>query len=129
MSVRKIERTKTFADNLENLSKKYVELGSAVDAALNRYAATGESTTSFRLMRVKGLPVFKDRLAFGNRGKRGAARIIYYCDSERVVALFLFAKSRREDVPTREIRDALISAGLLERDESLPRPGRPRRKE
>ena len=126
MSVRKIERTRTFADNLKNLSKKYAGLSGAVDAALNQYAATGESATSFRLIRVKGLPVFKDRLAFGNRGKRGAARIIYYCDPERVLALFLFAKSKREDAPTREILDALKSAGLLESGESPPRPGSPR---
>ena len=126
MSVRKIERTRTFADNLKNLSKKYAGLSGAVDAALNQYAATGESATSFRLIRVKGLPVFKDRLAFGNRGKRGAARIVYYCDPERVLALFLFAKSKREDVPTREILDALKSAGLLESGESPPRPGSPR---
>ena len=76
MSVRKIERTRTFADNLENLSKKYAGLSGAVDAALNQYAATGESATSFRLIRVKGLPVFKDRLAFGNRGKCGADRLL-----------------------------------------------------
>ena len=88
MSARKIECTKTFEGNLKDLSKKHPDLSDAVDAALAGYAATGESSASSKIPRMKGSPVFKERLAFGNQGKRGAARIIYYCDSELVVPMF-----------------------------------------
>ena len=74
MPARKVERTKTFAGNLKALSKKHPDLSEAVDSALDGYAAEGESSTSFKIPRLKGLPVFKDRIAFGNQGKSGAAR-------------------------------------------------------
>ena len=95
------------------LSKKHPALSEVVDVALDLYAAAGESSTSLKIPRQRGLPVFKDRLAYGNQGKSGAARIVYYCDSETVVPLLLFAKSKQEDVSPKEIRDALKSAGLL----------------
>ena len=43
-------------------------------------------------------------------GKRRGARIIYYCDEERVVALFIYAKNTISDIPVKEIKDALKNA-------------------
>ena len=62
---------------------------------------------------LDGLPVFKQRLRLGGRGTRSGARIIYYCDSELVVALALYTKSDRADIPRKEIRQALKAAGLV----------------
>jgi len=49
-------------------------------------------------------------------GKRKGARIIYFCDEERVVALFVYAKNSLSDVPVNEIRAALNATGLLDVD-------------
>lgn len=112
MSARKIDPTKTFLSNLKDLSKKHPDLSDAVDEALDGYAETGESSASSKIPRMKGLPVFKERLAFGNQGKRGAARIIYYCDSELVVPMFLYTKNVQA-VREKKILDALKSADLI----------------
>ena len=63
---------------------------------------------------MDGLPVFKERLPLQGIGRRGGARIIAYCDDERVLALRLYTKSDVEVLPVGEIRDALKDAGLLE---------------
>ena len=78
---------------------------------------------------LDGHPVFKERLPLRNQGRRGAARIVYFCDRRRVYALFLFVKGDQEYVPVKEIRDALKSTGLLERDEPPPCLGSPRPEE
>jgi len=114
MPDRQVERTASFANDLKALSKKHPALGQRVDEALAEYAANGKSHTSHQIPYLNSLPVFKDRLAFGDRGKRGAARIIYFCDQDRVLALFLYTKGQQSDVPRNEIRAALKSAGLWE---------------
>ena len=39
-------------------------------------------------------------------------RIIYYCDPNLVLAMYVYAKSNTEDIPVKQIRDAL--SALLE---------------
>lgn len=62
---------------------------------------------------LDGLPVFKDRLGYGNVGKRGGARVIYYCDDGRVVPLFVYVKAKDADIPAHEIRAALAAASSM----------------
>lgn len=84
-----------------------------VDRCLAECSERGAPRASDRLRNVDGLPVFKERLGLGNLGKRRGVRVIYYCDNARVVALFVYAKARRGDVPSNEIRAALAAADLL----------------
>ena len=44
--------------------------------------------------------------------ERGGARLIVYCDDERVVALFVYVKSATELIPEKAIRTALEAAGI-----------------
>jgi hypothetical protein len=53
------------------------------------------------LNRVRGLPVYKERLPLNGAGKQGGARIIYYCTQSAVVAVTIYAKNERE--PSNEI--------------------------
>lgn len=111
--MREIAKTTNFTNNLKQLSRKYPELKSTVEDALKKYAATGATPSSDRIPGLDGHPVFKERLPLRNTGRRGGARIIYFCDSDRVLALFLYVKTDQADVPTKEIREALKSADVL----------------
>jgi hypothetical protein len=57
----------------------------------------------------------KLRLAFGGRGKRGGARVIYYHHSDRlpVFLLALFAKNERADMPRAEVSELARMAKTL----------------
>ena len=71
-------------------------------------------------MKIPGLggePVFKVRLRLGGRGKRGGARMIYYCSDKLVLAMFIYAKSDEYDIPRPQIRDALAQ---LTAEQQLP---------
>lgn len=93
-----------------------------MEEALRKYSEGGPSGSSHRIPGLSGLPVFKERLPLGNQGKRGGARIIYFSDPDRVVALFIYAKGKRGDIPVREIRGAFAEAGIRPEsgDASLP---------
>ena len=123
MPDRQIERTAIFESSLARLSRKRRVQAEAVDEALARYASNGPSETSQRiggLGELGGL-VYKDRLKLAGAGKRGGARIVYFCDNSRVLALFLYAKGDREDVSPREIRQALEAVAHCNPDpEGLP---------
>ena len=125
MAVRHVDRTAKFARSLKGLSKRHPDLNGAIITALARYATSGPTKTSQQIPRLKGAPVFKDRLAFGNRGQRGGARIIYYCDAECVMAMFLYLKGEQEDVPVNEIWDALKQTGLYSAPEDSNEYGAP----
>ena len=58
---------------------------------------------------LDGAPVYKVRLPFGHRGKRGGVRLIYYSAPDLVLAMYAYAKSDAEDIPVKQIRDALSS--------------------
>ena len=105
--------TTSFTNSLKQLSKKYPELRNTVEDALKQYAATGAPRSSDKIPGLDGHPVFKERLRLRDKGQRGGARIIYFCDSDRVLALFLYVKASQTDVPTKEIREALKSARVL----------------
>ena len=113
MAAREIAETQGFARILKQLSKKYPDLEDRVTDALKIYAALGPTPRSAQIPGLDGKPVFKERLPLRDRGGKGGARIIYYCDSGKVVPLFLYVKASREDVPVNEIRDALKVAHLL----------------
>ena len=61
---------------------------------------------------LSGLPVYKGRIPLSGTGKRGGARLIYYCDEQSLVLLFIYAKNAKSGVPVKEINDALLQAGL-----------------
>ena len=113
MPARELERTASFENQLRALARRYPDLAARVNRRLAECSKRGAPRTSDRLRNVDGLPVFKERLGLGNVGKRRGVRIVYYCDEARVVALFVYAKSRRGDVPSNEIRTALAGADLL----------------
>ena len=120
---REVTRTRSFERSLERLVRKHPELEETVEAALRGYASNGPGRNSDKIPGLSGQPVFKQRLRLSGQGQRGAARIVYYCDSDRVLALFVYVKSGRDNVSPGEIRDALESAGLLESVGSPPDAG------
>ena len=107
MAKRKLEYAPEFQKNLKTLEKKYRGLGSIVGAFLNGCAENGPPPTSKRIPNLKGEAVYKDRIALPGGGKRAGARIVYYCDSSLVYALYLYAKNDRGDMPVSEIESAL----------------------
>ena len=111
--MREVAKTTSFTNSLKQLSKKYPELENTVEDALKQYAATGATRSSDKIPGLDGHPVFKARLRLRGKGQRGGARIIYFCSSDRVLALFLYVKADQMDVPTKEIREALKSAHVL----------------
>lgn len=122
MSGRRIERTPGFTRTLERLRRAHPDLSRTVEEALRRYAEDGPPDTSHRIPGLGGQPVFKERLPLGNQGKRGGARIIYFADPDRVVALLIYTKSKRDDIPVKEIRDAFTEAGIRLESGDAPLP-------
>src|SRR6185437_7134328 len=61
---------------------------------------------------LNGAPVFKLRMPLGNHGKRGGARLVYYCSEQAVVPLFVYSKNDLTDLTPHVIVDALAKAGL-----------------
>lgn len=127
MAAREPEVSTSFARSLKQLSKKHPELKDAVSAVLMRAVNSGPPDDADRIPGLDCHPVYKQRVRLRNQGKRGAARIIYFCsengEKRRVYGLFLFVKSDREDVHSASIRDAMKSEGLFELDESSPGQG------
>ena len=113
MPGRRIEWGDRFIRDLRVLARRHRDLPKTIAAFLDRYSAEGPSAR-YRQPGVYGLPVFKERLPLRATGRRGWARIIAYCDDERVLVLRLYTKSDVEVLPVGEIRDALKDAGLLE---------------
>lgn len=113
MPRRRIERGSKFDRDLRLLARRHPELPDTIEEVLRRYSAEGPSDR-YRQPGVGGLPVFKERLPLQGMGKRGAARIIVFCDAERIVALRLYTKADIRLLTDKEIREALRDAGLLE---------------
>ncbi len=104
MPGRRVERGDRFERDLRRLARQHPDLPDTVAAALDRYAAEGPPGR-YRQPGVGGLPVFKERLALRGTGKRGGARLIVYCDAERVVRLY--TKSAVGVLPRGVIQEAL----------------------
>lgn len=114
MRVRSVDCNDRFEGYLKSLTKKrYPDLEKTVREFLEDRARSGADATSQKIPGVGGGSVFKNRLRLGNMGKRKGARIIFYCDEERVVPLFIYAKNQIADIPVNEIKDALREFGLL----------------
>lgn len=112
MPEREILRTEAFERSLRRLARRYPDLPDTIAQALQRYAIDGPSSMRYRQQGVGGRPVFKERLPLHGTGKRGGARLVVYCDDERVVALFVYVKSATELIPEKAIRKALEESGI-----------------
>ena len=104
--MRRIERASTFDKTLRKLSRKHPELEETVQQALASNASARKPAGD-QIPRLDGRPVFKERLPLGDRGKRGGARLFYYCDDDLVLALFVIVKSEQSDVTPEEINKVL----------------------
>lgn len=112
MAARAIEQSSGFKSSLRRLGKNRPGLEQEVSNALAAYAADGPPPD--RIPGVDGNPVFKERLALPNQGKRGGLRIVVYCDDDRVVGLFLYLKGDKGDVTDTVIVNALKKCDLYE---------------
>ena len=106
MAERRVERTDAFKSNVERLARKHRDFVQTVDKFLDN-AARRNVRDGMRIPGLAGAPVYKVRLPLGGRGKRGGARLIYYCSPDLVLAMYAYAKSDAEDIPVKQIRDAL----------------------
>ena len=102
-----------FDRSLKKLEKKHRGVSKIVGDFLDECVATGPGQLSQRIKGLNGKPVYKERLRVPGMGKRGGIRVIYYCDSPEVHALFVYGKSSIEEIQPSEIKQALIEAGLL----------------
>ena len=112
MPEREVFRTEAFERSLRRLARRHPDLPDTVAQALGKYAVDGPSSMRYRQQGVGGHPIFKERLPLRGAGKRGGARLVVYCDDERVVALFVYVKSATELIPEKAIRKALEAAGI-----------------
>lgn len=112
MARRKIARTAKFDKELDQLSKKYKGSRERVESFLESLVQGSQPANKDQIPGLDGKPVYKVRLPLPGIGKRGGARIIYYCDDSHVFALRIFAKPGIEDLPTSDIKQALLSADL-----------------
>ena len=108
MAERRVERTDAFKRNVERLARKHRDFPLTVGKFL-KDAARRDVPDGMRIPGLAGAPVFKVRLPLGGMGKRGGARLIYYCSTDLVLAMYAYAKSDVEDIPVEQIRDALSS--------------------
>ena len=122
MSTRVIHRTATFDRDLKQLKKKHHQLEKAVLTKLEELLNANDPSADGPLGGIKGLPVFKVRIAHGNSGKRGAARMIYYWNEALVMPFFLYVKNEVEDIPEKSILAALREAGLVPEEEEPKKP-------
>ena len=116
MKSRKVIYTEGFSKSLKLLIRKHPDLQDTVRVYLDECSTSGTPRTSHRIPKLGEYSAFKDRLPLRGVGKRGGARIIYFCDADCVVALFLYTKSSRENIPLKEIKRALAT----EINETLP---------
>jgi len=112
MAQRQTSTTPDFDKDLRRLGKKYHDIEQKVGDKLKALAASALPDGD-RLIGVQGQPVYKVRVACGNKGKSGGARLIYYYGDALVMGLIVFMKNDREDVPRQEVVAALKAAGLL----------------
>ena len=106
MADRHLVHAHGFRKHLDKLARRQPPLRDEVESLLGRIARD-PTPHGAKIPGLGGEPVFKVRLPFGTKGKQSGARLIYYRDEERVVALFLYSKGEVTDIPLREIREAL----------------------
>lgn len=112
--MRDFKTSKTFERDLRTLSRKYRNIAKNFRREIDKVAEDGPDAR-FRLAgMVDEAPVYKLRLALDGKGKRGGARVIYYCDDRLVAPLFIYAKGAMADIPIQEINDALVALRIGE---------------
>ncbi len=114
-----LEYADGFDKNLQSFAKRKRDPGlpKRVHQALASRLEQG-SANDPRLKKIKGLPVFKMRIPAQGRGKRGGARVVYYYDHERLLALSIFLKCEKAHMSPadlKQIEKALQDAGLWPR--------------
>jgi hypothetical protein len=109
---RQIQQNDRFDKDLRSVCRKHHDLEDNVKGALTTIA-TSETPPGDKIPGIGGQPAYKLRIKCGNKGKRGGARLIYYCAEALVVPLFIYVKNEIEDIPRKEIADALVAAGLV----------------
>lgn len=112
MCQRIIEKTKTFNKQLKKLHR-HQGLKSSVEDRLNALNAN-EAPDGDQFPKLHGFPVFKARCGKGNMGRRKGARIVYYKDDARFVALCIYLKSDKDNVSPKEILKILKENNLLD---------------
>ena len=112
MPERKVEQVAKFKRDRRRLARRHPDLPDTVAAVLKRYSVEGPPGR-YRQPGVGGQPVFKERLPLRGVGKRRGARLIVYCDDERVVALRLYTKSATSVLQNDVIQDALDAVDRL----------------
>ena len=116
---RVIHRPPGFEKDVRALAKKYPAFKSDIDSVVDEIAAADKLPGDL-IPGLDGAPVFKLRIPYGNRGKRGGARLIYYCAENLLIPMYLYAKADTENIATAVIREALKGAGLLARPADDP---------
>lgn len=112
MVVRDIEHCARFGKDLARLEKKHRGIRESVESFFRRRAKGIPVSGEDRIPGLGGEPVYKARIALPGIGKRSGARLIYYRDAYRIVALRVYQKSKTVDMPLSDIKKALSEAGI-----------------
>lgn len=115
--MREIERSPAYKKDLKKLVRKYRDLKRTVNEYLEACALHGPASNAHRMPDLDGRPVYKQRLKLGNKGTRGGARLIFFCNSEVVRAVRLYVKTDTADIPSQSIRKALSEHDLADDDD------------
>lgn len=111
-----LEYADGFARNLQYFTKrKDPGLTERVHKALTSRLEQGPLDSDRCLSGFQSLPLFKMRIPAQGRGKRGGARVVYYCDQESLLPLLIYVKSEKADMgpaDRKQIKSALQNAGL-----------------
>ncbi len=105
MCQRTIERAQRFKRDLKKL-RRHRGLSSKVQDILSGLA-TDIIPDGDQFPGLGERPVFKIRCGTENMGRRKGARIIYYKDDLKLVALCIYLKNDRDNVPGKEIMAVL----------------------
>ena len=111
--MRNCKKTRKFDRDCKRLNSKHSNLCKILEKEIRNIARLGPDPRHDRLPGVNKKPVYKCRIPLNRKGKRGGARLIYYCDERSLVLLFIYAKNAKDGVPVMAINDALSQAGLL----------------
>jgi len=107
MAQRAVKRTPEFDRQLKKLGKRHKRLRAIVHDRLNSIS-TNAIPDGDQISRFRGLPVFKIRCKTGeDKGLRSGARIIYFKDTSKLVALYRFLKSDRINISDKKIIEIL----------------------
>ena len=112
MTNREVRQHPKFSSELKKLSRRHHGLKDAIDNKIAELASGKEEDLGDKIPGLKGRPVFKKRMKYGNLSKRNGPRMIYYYDDKFLIALFIYLKSDRADIPKKEIEKALARYGL-----------------